>query len=109
MIIARSWYELSKYYELSGHIIQQVRIQDGGSDHIENLTFQYCIVIVCVSVRVFRRQQKSQGHEILAWGLILAYLKHDKAWFFIFFYFLRILGLFSVFNKNAFFVFFSKI
>ena len=58
---------------------KKVRIQDGGSDHIENVTFRYCIVIVCVSVRVFRRQQKSQGHEILARGLILAYLKHDKA------------------------------
>ena len=42
---------------------------------------------VCLFVRVFRSQQKSQGNEILALGLIWAHLKHDEArfskfWFF---------------------------
>ena len=36
---------------------------------------------VCLFVRVFRSHQKSQGHEILALGLIWANLKHDGARF----------------------------
>ena len=64
--------------------------------------------LVCVSVHVFRSHQKSQGHEILALGLIWANLKHDEARF-LNFSFLRILGAFFVFFKMRFLVFFSKI
>jgi len=63
---------------------------------------------VCLSVHVFRSHQKSQGHEILALGLIWANLKHDEARFSKF-WFLRILWAFFVFFKMRFLVFFSKI
>ena len=35
----------------------------------------------CLFVHVFRSHQKTQGHDILAQGLIWANLKHDEAQF----------------------------
>ena len=39
------------------------------------------LVCVCVCVHVFRSHQKSQGHDILALGLIWAILDHYEARF----------------------------
>ena len=44
-------------------------------------TYKTWILSVCLCVHVFRSHQKSQGHEILALGLIWANLKHDEALF----------------------------
>ena len=65
-------------------------------------------VCVCLSVHVFLSHQKSQLHEILAQGVIWAWLEHDEARFSKF-WFLRILWAFFVFFKMRFLVFFSKI
>ena len=61
--------------------------------------------LVCLSVHVFLSHQKSQRHEILAQGVISAWLEHDEAGFSIFL-FLRIVWAFFVFLKMRFLVFF---
>ena len=50
-------------------------------------------MFVCLSVREFLSHQKSQHHDILAQGVIWAWLGDDEARFFIF-SFLPILGAF---------------
>ena len=62
---------------------------------------------VCLSVHVFLSHQKSQLHEILAQGVIWAWLEHDEARF-LNFSFLRILWAFFVFFKMRFLVFFFE-
>ena len=52
-----------------------------GHIHLSILIKHESCLSVCLSVRVFRSHQKSQGHEILALGLIWANLKHDEARF----------------------------
>ena len=74
-------------------------------------TYKTWILSVCVSVCLstfFLSHQKSQLHEILAQGVIWAWLEHDEARFSKF-WFLRILWAFFVFFKMRFLVFFSKI
>ena len=72
---------LQKNYHFDDHWPFQMTAKSNMIIKITIYTYKTWILSVCVSVHVFRSHQKSQGHEILALGLIWANLKHDEARF----------------------------
>ena len=65
------------YSKISGHT--EIHNSKCRSILIKHESCMFICLYVCLSVRVFRSQQKSRHHEILAQGVIWARLGHAKA------------------------------
>ena len=97
------------WVEFDPHSLTKLRIHRSDITTYRNIqqqhTYKTWILSVCLCVRVFQSHQKSQGHEILALGLIWANVDHYEARFSKF-WFLRILWAFFVFFQMGVFMFF---
>ena len=80
-IIYKQFLVVRKNTEKHTVFIKSDAIQNFDNNKLSILIKHESCVSVCLFVRVFQSHQKTQGHEILALGLIWPNLKQDEARF----------------------------